>query len=61
MIKIMNIITAKSTLGSPSTKLLKPFNIVSEINPLSKVKLIPLAIPIIRITPTKSPAPLVNN
>ena len=56
MIKTINKIRAKSTFGSPFTALVNAFNIVSDINPFSKVILIPLANPIIIITFEKSPA-----
>ena len=60
MIKIINIVIAKISLGIPSTALIKLFNIVSRIYPLSNVKLIPRANPITIAIPIKSEAPFVN-
>ena len=56
-IKIINKIIAKAISGKPSTAFHRLFNIESEILPSFSVKFIPLAIPITKETPTKSPAP----
>jgi hypothetical protein len=48
---IISIKIAKIIFGNPSTDLLKLFNIVSLISPVSKVIFIPLANPTIRATP----------
>lgn len=54
------IAIAKTSFGTPSNNLDKPYKILSLIFPSSKVKYIPRHMPIIRHTPTISPAPLVK-
>ena len=59
-IKIKNNIIAKITFGNPLIILDKEYNIVSDIFPSLRVIFIPLANPITKHTPKKSPAPLIK-